>query len=203
MGQTPSKTFNDEHFIPTERLFKLSYTTKTPSKIVTEKLEAINLSVLLEEYPNNICVFMQFLYQKIKFNGYNLKSINIDFSNSSIMTILKDLNENGFPVINGQIKDVKIIKNCYESNLNNIYYFLNQGTILLAMIILDSEFITQSLKLSEENLKDIATDAVIIVGYDADNFYIKTNWFKFIVKVENKFIINIKEIWDIDILTYQ
>jgi len=202
MGQNSSKTYNDEHFIPAERLFKLSYTVKTPQRNVCNIVQTVNLSLLLNEYTN-IGVFMQFLYQKLKYAGYNsLKPINVDFGYTSIQSILQDLNENGIPVGNGVIKDVKIIKNCYEPNFNNICYFLNKGRLLLAMIILDTEFITESLKLTENNLKEVATDAVVIVGYDEFNFYIKTNWFKFIVKVENKFINNIKEIWDIDILTF-
>jgi hypothetical protein len=200
MGQNSSKTFNDEHFIPSERLFKLSYTVYKSISNGPLETSSVNLSNLLDEYHNNIGVFMQFFYQKFKFNGYNLKPINFNFGYRSIHDIIMDISNNGFPVSNNEFfKDIKIIKSCYKPSLDTIYNFLNQGKLLLAMIILDTDFITDSLKLSHENLKDIATDAVVIVGYDQFNFYIKTNWFKFIVKVENKFINNIKEIWDIDI----
>jgi len=202
MGQNSSKTFNDEHFIPSERLFKLSYTVYKSTSKYDNEVQTVNLSNLLDEYHNNsnIGVFMQFFYQKFKFNGYNLKPINFDFGYRSIHDIIMDISNNGFPVSNNEFfKDIKIIKSCYKPSLDTIYNFLNQGKLLLAMIILDTDFITECLKLTQENLKDIATDAVVIVGYDKFNFYIKTNWFKFIVKVENKYINNIKEIWDIDI----
>jgi hypothetical protein len=115
---------------------------------------------------------------------------------------LHQINTKGFPVINNEfIKDIKLTRQCYKPDLNVIYSFLNQGKALLAMVILEPQFITECLKLSSENLKDIATDAVIVVGYDRLNFYIKTNWFDFVVKVENRFIDNFKEFWNVSIQT--
>lgn len=204
MGAQPSKTYNDEHFIPSQRLFKLSYTVCKSVKSKQTQLDSIDLRRLLENWTTpQLNVFMQFLYQKLKFNGYTLKPMNIDFPYTSIDKILSEINQTGFPVINNDfIRDIKFVKSCYIPNLNTIRYFLSEGRLLLAMIILDDEFISQALKLSVENLKDIATDAVVIVGYDQENIFIKTNWFKFIVTIENRFIDNnIKEIWDIDVLT--
>jgi hypothetical protein len=204
MGAHPSKTYNDEHFIPCQRLFKLSYTVCKSVKSKQTQLDTIDLRRLLENWTTpKLNVFMQFLYQKLKFNGYTLKPVNIDFPYTSIDKIISQMNATGFPVVNNEfIRDIKFVKSCYTPSLNTIHYFLSEGRLLLAMVILDKDFISQALKLSVENLENIATDAVVIVGYDQENIFIKTNWFKFIVSIENRFIENnIKEIWDIDILT--
>jgi hypothetical protein len=201
MGQQNSK--KSSNLVPTEKLFKLSYTVFNNKKIEKQvDVKEIDLSHLLINYNSNINVVMQFLYQKLKFNGYNdLNYINVDFGYLSIDTILTDINKLGFPISNNEtIKDISFIKNCYKPSLKYIYHFLNKGSILLALIILDAPFIKECLKISSlENFKDFATDAVIIVGYNEHSFFIKTNWFEDTICVENCFIDNIKEIWDTEL----
>ena len=206
MGQKYSTTYNDANFIPAERLFKLSYTlskTLKTFKSQDHNVEKVDISRVFEKYHHTIGVFMQFLYFLTKTSGYTLKPTRFEWGYMSIEGILHQINMNGFPVINNDyIKDIKVIKDCYKPDLNVIYYFLSRGRPLLAMVILEPVFITECLKLSSENLKDIATDAVIIVGYDDISFSIKTNWFDFIVNVENKFIDNFKELWDVSLKTH-
>jgi hypothetical protein len=204
MGQNNSRSYNDSNFIPAERLFKLSYTLyKTLDKPVEKSGDKpVDISRFFEEYHHTIGILMQFLYFLTKESGYTLKPTRFEWGYMSIEGILHQINLKGFPVINNDfIKDIKLTKNCYKPDLNVIYSFLSRGKPLLAMVLLEPVFIMECLKLSSENLKDIATDAVIIVGYDTHHFYIKTNWFEFIVKVENRFIDNFKELWDVSLQT--
>jgi len=207
MGQNNSRTYNDSNFIPSERLFKLSYTVSKKFNLTLSEYHntSVNISKVFDYYNdfrgknyNKMSVFMQFLYFLTRNIGYTLKPTNIEWGYMSIEGILHQINLKGFPAINNEfIKDIKIVKCCYKPDLNAIYYFLNKGEPLLAMVMLDLEFVTECLKISIETINDIGTDAVIIVGYDPDNFYIKTNWFDFDIKVENRFIDNIKELWNV------
>ena len=206
MGQINSTVNkNESYFIPSERLFKLSYIVARTITTDNEKYQQVDLHGLYEKFDDNIVVFMQFCYQKFQEAGYTLKPINIDWGYSSINEIFYEMESKGFPISNnGLIKDIKFVKNFYKVDLEIIYHFLNRGQPLLAIILLDETFIKDVLKLNEEKYcnKNIITDVLIIVGYDSHNFFIKSNWFKSIIKVENKFIHNIKEIWDIQLLTF-
>ena len=48
----------------------------------------------------------------------------------------------------------------------------------------------------------IATDTILVVGYDLDTFFIKTKWSNKILKIENCFIKNIKELWNIELYPF-
>lgn len=195
MGGRSSKPDNENCMIPTERLYKLSYVVHNTLKKVEEINGQQDLSYILEPY-DRVDLIMQLVYYKLKNNGYTLKPLNIEFSYSSINEILNEIGKKGLPVSSGSIKDIKLISNCYQPQLNTIYHFLNQGDILLGLIILDKDFFKVVLNVDKDI---IATDTVLIVGYDLDTFFIKTKWSNEILKIKNRFINNIKEIWNIEI----
>ena len=195
MGQENTKLFQ-ENRVPREKLFKLSYIVH---KNVKENAEtkSLNLTTLLEPFKN-VDIIMQFLYCRLNSSGYNLKPLNIELSCRNVNEIFDEINVKGFPIKNNTlIKDIEIIKNCYRPTLNNIYHFLNRGNILLGFIILDETFVNETLNL--KNFKTIATDLVLIVGYSPESILIKTKWVDETLKIDNKFINNIRELWDITV----
>ena len=191
MGVQNSK---NGYYMPDRKIFKLSYCIHKNITLSEIKNTNTDLSILVSDY-SDVEVLSQLLYYKLKHIGYtNLKIINIEFPYYSLEHIIDNI-KNIF------IKDLKIKKECYEPNLNNIYHFLNKGRILLAGIILNDEFATEVLKL---NLLDnqIVSDIILIVGYNTENIFIKSNWCKDILKVDNKFLNNIKELWNVEISTF-
>lgn len=195
MGQENSKISNefDKFDIPKEKLFRLSYIPQKNIKEIVKQDESVNLIKILDEYKYNIPLIMQFLYYQLKHGGYRIKPSIIDFPCISIDEILSNFNK--------IVTDIDIRKEFYEPNLNNIYYFLNRGKILLALIILDNEFLTESLKQNGNDNK-IVTDVVLIVGYNNDNIIIKHKWSRAnTLEISNKFISNIRELWNIEINT--
>jgi hypothetical protein len=197
MGQNNTKGFQ-ENRVPQQRLFKLSYVVHKNVNETTDSSQLVDLSSLLENRYTNCEIITQFLYLKLREVGYNLKPYNIEHNNSSLNDILDEIKTKGFPINNNvYINDIKISKRCYEPKLNNIYYFLNRGNVLLAFIILDTELLTQlDLKTASTTL---ATDVVLVVGYDKDSIYLKTKWFDGTLKIDNKFLTNIRELWNISI----
>jgi hypothetical protein len=200
MGQDNSKPKIETGIIPVERLYHLSYVVQEKIEKIKEIEEIknfIDLSYILEPY-DQVGLIMQVIYYKLKNNGYTLKPLNIELVYSSIHDILQEFNKKGLPTSNGTINDINIVSNCYQSHLNTIYHFLNCGDILLGLIILDQEFINRVIKIDKKIVNNvIATDIVLIVGYDLDTFFIKTKWYNEILKIENRFLKNIKEIWNI------
>jgi len=183
MGVNSSK--NLEYNIPDQKIFKLSYIIYKNIEIKSE-IKSIDLSQFIFNETDNIIT--SFLKLKLKNEGYSLTNLKIEYN--TIETIFNNFN---------QTFDFKIISDCYKPNLNNIYHFLNNGNILLAGIILEPIFLKDILKIEQENT---VSDYILIVGYDFENFFIKTNWCNHILKIDNKFIKNIKEIWDVKIKTF-
>jgi len=198
MGKQQSK----EYYIPDKKNFKLSYCVQESIHEIAEKHEYINLSKLVEEYTTSNLV-LQLLYYKLKHEGYSFKEYNVIPISYRIDHILEYISDKGlFLFNNASINDIKIIKTCYESNLNTVYYFLNKGKILLCGILLNEEFIQHVLKIEPFDIHTIISDIILIVGYDTDSIYIKTNWYEHLIKMENIFIKNIREIWNIEIKTF-
>jgi len=213
MGQQNSKTEDhfkenfhfkeDGYFIPTNKLFKMSYVIHENIKTLSIPLNDINLDNNNFKDINKIPIIMQFIYYKLKNVGYNLTPLKIDYPYYNIDDILSQINSKGIPVLNHtSLNDFKIIKQCYEPSLNNIYHFLNKGNILLGGIILNEEFINDVLKIDKEPYIGIISDLILIVGYNPDNIFIKTNWCKKNIKVKNEYLNNIKEIWNVEIKTF-
>jgi hypothetical protein len=202
MGQQNSKF---KFRIPNEKLYKLSYELTVKVNDNQNELKFINLSDALKDFSPNIDPIIQYFYHKLKQSGYVLKPLNIEFVYMSINEIINKINLKGFPVVNNSsINDIKLIKKCYEVSLNTIYYFINNDSILLALIILNEEFLIHVLKINENLQNKVITDVVLIVGYTDKTFFIKNKWSEEnqILEIENKYLNNIKEIWNISIKTY-
>jgi hypothetical protein len=201
MGQQISKE-NEEYYIPNRKMFKLSYVIYETNKTKSEILESVDLSNVLG--TSKVSIIMQFLYYKLKLEGYTLTPLKIEFPCFSINDILYQVNFKGIAVLNHTpLNDFKIIKNCYKSKLNNVYHFLNKGIILLGFIILNEKFISDVLHIdTSDYIYTVISDVILIVGYDKENIFIKSSWSKENIKVKNEYIDNIKEIWDVQIKTF-
>ena len=201
MGQKQTKQAL-EYYIPTKKNFKLSYCVQENVSEVAEKKEYINLSKLIEEY-NSSNLILQVLYYKCKHEGYSFKENPVSQISYRIDHILEYISDKGLYLQNNAIlNDIKINRVCYEPNLNNIYSLLNKGNILLAGIILTEKFIIDVLKMDVLDYHDIMSDIILIVGYDTTTIFLKTMWCENLIKIDNKFIRNIREIWDIQIQTF-
>jgi len=199
MGQQQTKQLN--YNIPNMKMFKLSYCIQNNIEFISEIKEQIDLSLLVNEFK--VGIPLQFIYYKLKHAGYVFKEYSIDLQIYRLDELLNYFSNKGiFLSKNAVINDVKIKSKCYESNLNNIYHFLNKGNILLGGIILNEDFITNVLKLDILDYTKTISDIILIVGYNQTHIYLKTNWSNDILKVENKFIKNIREIWNIDLKTF-
>jgi hypothetical protein len=196
MGQTQTKRY----YIPTTKNFKLSYRIQE-NVPQCEILKKINLSKLVEEYKS-VNLVSQLLYYKCNHQGYSFKEYPVSTLSYRLDHIFEYISEKGI-FLNGNaiISDLSINYTCYYSNLNNIYYFLNKGSILVGGIILNKKFINEVLQMDSNN-QDIMSDIILIVGYDTDSIYLKTNWCENIVKMDNSFINNIKELWNVEIKTF-
>ena len=187
-------------------MFKLSYVVHENIKTISNSLNNINLSNLIGE-NHNVSIIMQFMYYKLKQVGYNLTPLKIEYQIYNINDILNEFKFKGISVLNhALLNDFKLNSQCYEPNLNNIYYFLNKGEILLGGIILNEKFLSNVLKIDTfkiSNISDIImSDIILIVGYNSENIYIKTKWCKKNIKIKNEYLNNIKEIWNIEIKTF-
>ena len=194
MGQENTKF--KESRVPREKIFKLSYIVHKNVK-ENEEVKTLNLTTILEPFKG-VDIIMQFLYYGFKTSGYDLKPLNIELICNNVNDIIDEINVKGFPISNNTlIKDIKIIKSCYRPTLNNIYHFLNRGNILLGFIILDETFVNEILNIKD--FKTIATDLVLIVGSTHESILIKSKWVDETLKISNKYLSNIRELWDISI----
>lgn len=202
MGQQQTKALNNNgiYNIPKKKNFKLSYCVQENVSELSEKRDYINLNNVIEEYTNNHLV-MQIIYYKCKHAGYSLKEHVYPQNSYRIDHILEDISDIGLLLSNNVIlNDIIIKRACYEPNLNNIYCFLNKGKILIGGIILTPHFIKSVLNM-EVHQDETISDIVLIVGYDTDCLLLKTKWCEEIVKIENKYIKNLREIWNVEIET--
>ena len=85
-------------------------------------------------------------------------------------------------------------------SLDNIKYFLSNFSVLIAGIIIDKKFAKSIFNLDIENK---SSDVILIVGYTSDSLIIKTNWKTIYLEIPYKFICNIKEMWNINILSHE
>ena len=199
MGQKQTKQLN--YFIPTSKNFKISYCVQESITEKVEKKEYINLSKIIEEY-NTLNLVLQVLYYKCKHQGYNFKEFNVIPISYRIDHILEYISSKGIMLSdNAVINDIEIIRKCYEPKLNNIYHFLNKGNILIGGIILNEIFITEVLKIDLFDYYDIISDIILIVGYDNTSLYLKTTWCNHLITMDNKFVKNIREVWNLEIKT--
>jgi len=185
-------------------------------------LQNFNLSNLIQfdnviiQYPKErgiLKLIYSAMWYKITNLGYTIKE-NIP---NLLLNLREPLNEcldkiinHGFLIEKDQdynhqdynhqdyLSDLIIIKQCYQSNLDNIKYLLYTGNILVAGILIDQEFINQVLN-SDDIINVVLSDIIIIIGYNLDSLIIKTNWADTPINLSFLFIENIKEIWNFEI----
>ena len=140
------------------------------------------------------------IYYKIKNLGYNIKenkNYYISTYNIQLNTIIENVALKGIMSSSNEVlKDLSIVGKPYKVSLNNIKYLLSQGNILIAGIVLDERF---GMEVLQKVVHSLLTDIVLIVGYNAENIYILSNWKPEIIKIDNCFVDNILEIWNIEI----
>ena len=199
MGQTQSD------FIPSGKHYKYSYCKQLDNLVYTFLPESINLSLNLNlnlsKNENYILNFIYVsIYYKIKNLGYNIKentNYYIPTNNVQLNTIIENVALKGIMSSSNEVlKDLSIVGKPYKVSLNNIKYLLSQGNILIAGIVLDERF---GMEILQKVVHSLLTDIVLIVGYDAESIYILSNWKSEIIKINNCFIDNILEIWNIEI----
>ena len=201
MGQTQS------NFIPSGKHYKYSYCKQLDNLVYNILPESINLSLNLslnlsssknENYILNL-IYVS-IYYKIKNLGYNLKENKnhyISTYNTQLNTIIENVALKGIMSSSNEVlKDLSIVGKPYKVSLNNIKYLLSQGNILIAGIVLDERF---GMEVLQKVIHSLLTDIVLIVGYNAENIYILSNWKPEIIKIDNCFVDNILEIWNIEI----
>ena len=205
MGQQNSKEngLSKEITLPTGKYFKHSYCLKHENKVLKNKIKGIDLSFLIDDY--NTQLIMQVFYYKLKHLGYTLGVIKHVYTGYRIEHIFNSFVKEGVPIKNDEmIDDLTITVECYEPHLNNIYYHLNKGSILVAGIILTEEFIKNLFENFDKFDKfdkfdnKVLSDIILITGYDSSNFFIKTTWISGILTIPNKYLKNIREIWNIN-----
>jgi len=194
MGQQNTK--QESLSLPSGKNFKHSYCLRHENKVLKNKIKNVDLSFLIKDY--NTQLVMQVFYYKLKHLGYTLSILKNVYTGYRIENILNSFVKEGIPVIGDElINDLEITVECYEPHLNNIYYHLNNGSILIAGIILTTEFVNT---LFEKIVEDrVLSDIILITGYDSSNFFIKTTWTNVILTIPNKFLKNIREIWNVNI----
>jgi hypothetical protein len=194
MGQQNTK--QESISLPTGKFFKHSYCLSHENKVLKIKNKNIDLSFLVNDYDTQL--IMQVFYYKLKHLGYNLSILKHVYTGYRIENILYSFVKEGVP-INGDemINDLNITVEKYEPRLNNIYYHLNNGSILIAGIVLTTEFVNTLFNKTIENRT--LSDIILITGYDSENLFIKTTWTNVILTIPNILLKNIREIWNINI----
>ena len=181
--------------VPTENKFYSSYCNQE----YVPDIGIINESVDLGNFNTNNFIF-EIIHRQIANLGYSIKlkvpEYNIFKKNASIKEMLHNITLHGFKSSDHTdvLCDLKIKGTCYyPKNLKNL---LNKGNPLLAGIILDNDIMKS---LYYPIIPEEVTDIICILGYTSDNLLIKTTWCDKTLNLDNKFIENIKEVWEITV----
>jgi hypothetical protein len=178
MGQSQSS-------LPSGKKYFVSYCKQHSVKESNIKiLDSVELSNLL----TGDLIGSVYKY-KTHFLGYSVPSIKYE-NQRPLNLILKSI----------KLKNFDIKPRCYVVSLDNIKYFLSRFDVLIAGIIIDKKFAKGIFKVDIENK---ASDVILITGYTLDSLIIKTNWKLGELEIPFDFICNIKEIWNIDILSHE
>ena len=192
MGQSSSS--NLVYNLPKNKQFKLSY-CKHKNMIINDTVypTEIDLSNILN---TEITLIESVFYYKISHCGYSLDTFKLtDFNKKRLIDYFQTLRI----IANSEfLTDLVIHTGCYVPNLNNIRYFLSKGSVLIAGIVLDNTLLSEVLNINEP-FTGIITDIILIVGYTMDYIIIKTEWTSETINLDNKFLPNIRELWNIDI----
>jgi len=186
--------------LPSGNNYTISY-CKQYNVPLCVKSKEINLIQLLDGYPCDTIMDLvhSVFYYKIKNLGYSIKSRHrFSYFKYPLNDIISAITKTGFYTSDNTSKltDLEVTSKCYYPNIDNINYLLSGGNILIAGIIVDKEFGEVCLNTV---ITDLVTDIVIIVGITQDGIILKTTWYPEYLIINNRFIDNIKEIWNIDI----
>ena len=178
MGQSQSN-------LPSGKKYTVSYCKQHSGKETDIKiLDSIDLSNLL----SGDLIGSVYKY-KTRFLGYSIPPITYE-NNRPLNLLLKSIKLENF--------DIK--PRCYTVSLDNIKYFLSRFDILIAGIIIDKKFAKGMFDITIENK---ASDIILITGYTSDSLILRTNWKQTHLEIPFNFICNIKEIWNISILSHE
>ena len=192
--------------LPSEKIFYCSYCKQDDYKftILKEYVDLINLINIKKIDFNYIVDFInKTLYYKIKNLGYSIKETPTSFINTkeiSLKQIIENICERGFFSSDKteRLTDIIIKPICYKPTLNNIKGLLSDGNILIAGIIIDDDFNANVLN-NQIVIRENVSDIIIIIGYNENNISVLSNWYEEPFFINNKFVSNIIEIWNIEI----
>jgi len=181
--------------VPTEHKFYSSYCKQIDLDLTNEPIRE---SVALNFNENSNFIF-SIIYSHINNLGYSIKLRKSDYhnfkTNSSIKEMIEIIKSRGFLSSDNTdvLSDLQINGMCYYPR--NIKNLINKNRLLLAGIILDNDIMES---IDYPDIPKEITDIICIVGYTPDNILIKTTWSNDkVLSIDNKFIDNIKEVWDI------
>jgi len=192
MGNTSS--------VPFGKNYQISYCKHSKLKCVNGLTSETNLiNGIKINNKNHINLILSVFYNKINANGYSLKYMdNHLLINLPLDEVINSIIKKGFYSSGHQKKlsDIIINPKCYIPKLKNIRSLVYMGNVLIAGLVIDSEFSKNILKCE---LKEIVTEIVLIVGYTEKSILIKGIWNNELLSIPNEYIDYIKEIWNIEI----
>jgi len=183
MGQAQSKK---NYNLPLGKNFIISYCRHHSIKKEQAIHEEINLEKIVSGDSTLDLILSVFNYH-LSHNGINVKCKNIQPFRGTLHEILLG--------IKGSYKH-PIETKCYFSEPTNIKALLTNGNVLIAGIIIDSEFANDYL---DTNFTNTRSDIVLIVGYTQNEYIIKTTWCLETIKLPWESLGNIKEVWNISV----
>jgi hypothetical protein len=188
MGPVQSK-----YQLPSGKRYIISYCKQYTN--CSKIKESVNLENYIDPQIKTVLdLIYNVFYYKLDAIGYKIHHKYGQFqniNNSPLEYILKTVSIKSSNRDNLKDLDIKYI--CYFGTINNIQSLLSKGSILIAGIIIDLE-LSEFLGSKEQH---IISDIVLLTGYSKDSFFIKTTWTIEILEIPNKYIENIKEIWDL------
>jgi len=199
MGQTQSLT------LPLGKNFHFSYCKKQSEDPPTRRLkEHTDLSNLFPFSFNKVSLNLIYdcILYKIKHLGYDVSKVNkiTQHSTLSLKDIINSVISNGFKSKDEteSLKDLIIKPKSYKVTLENIKTLLFTGNVLLAGLVVDKEFASEVLEITNES-NVVLTDIVLITGYTKESLKIMTSWKTEPLYINNKFLENIIEVWNFEV----
>ena len=189
MGQSQSS----EYTLPFGKRYVISYCNQYNVNEPGPFKESVNINVPVENNSTPLHLIYSVFYYKLNLIGYSIKEkwkyVNC---NIPLETILEKISikSNDFVTLS----DITIQKLCYYPTLENIKSLLTNGNVLIAGMILSTNLCENVLN---QNVNNLITDIVLIVGYTPSGVLVKTTWTHGEIEIPNNYLSNFKEIWDI------